>query len=256
VLKQFKLWHLVGEDYKPLPEPKDIGRRYNRLLARRRHKMPNDTKRWTIEIDKARFDELKSDARFWQLVALSRAVNTLRFVQAALLAHPEESDSLQAKRTKFNSFFFTCALLFEVLLLVERMCKYFRLDPAFSPLHEILKDPTATELRNSNLSPLRNQLTFHFLENEIGEQLVKNDVNPRFVTGQGVTNEDVYYELADVCTLGAFSGLQLNQADAVEQFGKQAQTATELAVRFVKAAEEFINKVLLADGWKLREQHS
>jgi integrase len=26
MLKQFKLWHLVGEDYKPLPEPKDIGR--------------------------------------------------------------------------------------------------------------------------------------------------------------------------------------------------------------------------------------
>jgi integrase len=26
VLKQFRLWHLVGEDYKPLPEPKDIGR--------------------------------------------------------------------------------------------------------------------------------------------------------------------------------------------------------------------------------------
>ena len=26
VLKQFKLWHLVGEDYKPLPEPKNIDR--------------------------------------------------------------------------------------------------------------------------------------------------------------------------------------------------------------------------------------
>jgi hypothetical protein len=26
ILKQFKLWHLVGEAYKPLPEPKDIGR--------------------------------------------------------------------------------------------------------------------------------------------------------------------------------------------------------------------------------------
>jgi integrase len=26
VLKQFKLWHLVGEDYKPLPEQKDVGR--------------------------------------------------------------------------------------------------------------------------------------------------------------------------------------------------------------------------------------
>jgi hypothetical protein len=26
ILKQFKLWHLVGEAYKPLSEPKDIGR--------------------------------------------------------------------------------------------------------------------------------------------------------------------------------------------------------------------------------------
>jgi hypothetical protein len=26
ILKQFKLWHLVGENYKPLPEPKEIGR--------------------------------------------------------------------------------------------------------------------------------------------------------------------------------------------------------------------------------------
>jgi integrase len=26
VLKQFRLWQIVGEDYKPLPEPKDIGR--------------------------------------------------------------------------------------------------------------------------------------------------------------------------------------------------------------------------------------
>ena len=77
--------------------------------------MPDETKRWTIEIDKVRFDELKSEERFWQLVALSRAANTLRFVQAALLAHPENSDSLQAKRTKFNSFFFTCALLYEAI---------------------------------------------------------------------------------------------------------------------------------------------
>src|SRR6266516_2445835 len=56
--------------------------------------MANDKKRWVIEIDKARFDKLKSDEKFWQLVALSRAVNALRFVQAALFAHPEDSDSL------------------------------------------------------------------------------------------------------------------------------------------------------------------
>lgn len=26
ILKQFKLWHVVGQDYKPLPENKSIGR--------------------------------------------------------------------------------------------------------------------------------------------------------------------------------------------------------------------------------------
>ena len=216
--------------------------------------MPTDKKRWTIEIDKARFDKLKSEERFWQLVALSRAVNALRFVQAALLAHPEESDSLQAKRTKFNSFFFTCALLFEALQLVERMCKHFRQVPAFAPLQEILKDRTATEFRKSNLNPLRNQLTFHFFEAEVGEQLSKNDVNPRFVTGEGETNADTYYEIADVCALGAFSGLQLNQPGAPEQFGEQANTVTELAVRFYAVAETFIATVLMADGWEFREQ--
>lgn len=103
--------------------------------------MPNDAKRWTIEIDKTGFDKLKSDEKFWQLVALSRAVNALRFVQVALLAHSEESDSLHATRTRFNSFFFTCALLYEALRLVERMCKHFHQTPEFAPLHEILKEP-------------------------------------------------------------------------------------------------------------------
>jgi hypothetical protein len=48
--------------------------------------MPNDTKHWAIEIDKGSFNKLKSDERFWQLVALSRAVNALRFVQVAITA--------------------------------------------------------------------------------------------------------------------------------------------------------------------------
>ena len=129
------------------------------------------------------------------------------------------------------------------------MRKNFHQDPAFAPLQEILKDPAATEIRKSNLNPLRNHVTFHFFEDPIGAQLVKNDMNPRFVMGQGEANTDVYYELADVCTLGAFSGLQLNQPSAVQQFGQQAQTATELAVRFMDAAEKFIATVLMADGW-------
>jgi hypothetical protein len=212
--------------------------------------MQNNSKRWALEIDKARFDNLRTDERFWQLVALSRAVNTLRFVHAALLAYEHEDDSLRAHRTTYNSFFFNCALLYEALLLVERMCKHFHQVPGFAPLHEILKDRTATELRNSNLNPLRNQLTFHFFENEIGTQLVKTDVVP-FVSGEGETNADVYYELADLCTLGAFSGLHLNEPGALEKLAEQIEATTNLAVMFMDAAEGFLVAVLKADGWEM-----
>jgi hypothetical protein len=215
--------------------------------------MPNNVKRWSIEIDKDSLNELKTQERFWQLVALSRAINTLRFVQTALLAHPEQDGSPQAIRTRFNSFFFTCSLLYEALLLVERLCKNFHQSPDFLPLREILKDTVATELRNTNLNPLRNRLTFHFFENEIGAQLAKHDVKPRFAIGEGDTKADVYFEIADACTLGAFSGFQLNQPNAIEQFGELGARVTDLAVRFVDTAEEFINRTLIADGWKLVE---
>ena len=209
---------------------------------------------WTIEIGKARFNELKSQERFWQLVALSRAVNALRFVQMPLRSHEAESDSLHATRTRFNSFFFTCSLLYEALKLAGRMRKHFHQTPEFDQLHRILKDPAATKFKESNLNRIRNQLTFHFFEREVGAQLVKSDFNPRFVIGQGDTNADVYYELADACALGAFSGFQLSQPGAVEQFATQAQIATDLAVRFVDAAENFLNATLKADGWKLVEK--
>ena len=61
-----------------------------------------------------------------------------------------------------------------------------------------------------------------------------------------------YYEMADLCTLGAFSGIQLNQSDATEQFAKQANNVTDLAIRFYNAAETFIVAVLQEDGWEGR----
>ncbi len=69
--------------------------------------MQKDANRWRIEIDKERFDKLKAEERFWQLVTLSRAVNALRFVQAALLGHQLERMILSAhsarETTRFSS---------------------------------------------------------------------------------------------------------------------------------------------------------
>jgi len=61
----------------------------------------------------------------------------------------------------------------------------------------------------------------------------------------------VYYELADVCTLGAFAGFSLDEPDALERLGKRIADATNLADRFMNAAEEFIVAVLNAEGWEM-----
>jgi integrase/recombinase XerD len=48
VLKQFKLWHLVGEDYKPLPEPKDIGRALTPEQELNLFSVASTRREWTV----------------------------------------------------------------------------------------------------------------------------------------------------------------------------------------------------------------
>ncbi|MFZ0860136.1 MAG: site-specific integrase, partial [Candidatus Sulfotelmatobacter sp.] len=48
VLKQFKLWHLVGEDYKPLPEPKDIGRALTPEQELKLFSVASTRREWTV----------------------------------------------------------------------------------------------------------------------------------------------------------------------------------------------------------------
>lgn len=209
--------------------------------------------RWSVEIDAARFNKLKQEEGFWQLLALSRAVNALRFVHAALLGHESESDSPRGQRTQMNSFLFNCALLYEALLLVERLCKHYRNFPDFAALHSILKDPVATELRNYSLAPVRNRLTFHFDEDEMGAQLAKPDMKPTaFSYGDGEANVDAFYGLADICAMRSFSAFPFSK-EGLNELMKRAETATQLSVRFMDAAEEFIVAVLRADGWQGRE---
>lgn len=210
--------------------------------------------RWAIEIDPASFAKLRDQEKFWQIVALARAVNALRFVHTALLRHDTEDDSPDARRTRFNSFFFNCALLYEALLLVERLNKHYRDVPEFELLRGLLKDRNVIELRKS-LGPLRNRLAFHFDETEIGTQLHNSDMAPQFSFGEGTINQGVYHELADACALGVFSGLKLHHQEILEPdgaLGKQVVMATDTANRFTDAAEKFLTAVLETDGWKLK----
>jgi len=186
-----------------------------------------DSQIWTIEINQQRFEDLKTSDRFCQLVALARVVNALRFVQAPLLTSATK-DTPEAHRTRYNSFFFTSALLFEGMLLVERLAKHFRDVPEFKTgLWPLLKDHAVTDLRKLNLKQIRNTLVFHFGEDEVRAQLARStNIAPRFTSGAGNANINVYHQLADLCALGSFLGQSLDSNDSLEKLRARVDETT------------------------------
>jgi hypothetical protein len=208
--------------------------------------------RWKIRIDKQAFDKLKIEESFWQIVALARAVNSLRFVQTVLEPYHED-DSPAAVLIKYNSFFFTCALLYEVSKTVQYFGKHHHGLPEYKAMMEVINTHAAVDLRNSNLGELRNKLVFHFGYDEIGIQLAKLELDePIFASGKGDANKHVYLELADLCVINAFAGSAASKKkEDIERFRGLLKQTTELALQFMGKADEFILAVLKTQGWEL-----
>jgi hypothetical protein len=57
-------------------------------------------------------EELKTEERFWQVIALARSVNALSFAHWAMVPVLED-DSWHGKRTRTNSFFVACGIFYE-----------------------------------------------------------------------------------------------------------------------------------------------
>ena len=161
--------------------------------------------RWKVRIDKSAFDKFKTEESFWSLVALSRVVNALRFVHSPLEHY--QNNTPGALRVRYNSFLFNCALLYEASLFVEQLHKHHGQGPEFQTMATVLNTKDARALLQSNLSGIRNRLVFHFGIDEIGAQLKNLELDePIFVSAMGDTNQQTYYELADLCAISTFSG--------------------------------------------------
>ncbi len=102
---------------------------------------------WRIECDTVVFEKIKSDESFHQILAFTRAVNGLQFVISAMITDAQDS-SPTARRSRINSFLFGSAILYESLLLIEKMNKQFGRNEVFNQgLYTLLKDPVARKLR-------------------------------------------------------------------------------------------------------------
>ncbi len=208
-----------------------------------------ETTRWRVVTNKDNFDKLKSVESFWSIVALGRAVNALFFVHQALVVH-EDDNSPAAMRAKYNSVLFSCGILFESFVLVQRIGKYFSAVPEFRNLSALMNSKEARKILESDFSKLRNTLVFHFDPEEVGKQLEKLELSePTFTSAQGRTNGQVYCELSDLCAFRTLYGPSFPGSDALLAESEFTRLASKLIVDFSNAAQDLIQASLSATGW-------
>src|SRR5579859_731337 len=128
-------------------------------------------KQWEIACEGDDLKKARGDPRFPYIVTLARATNALNLA-TAILPHIEDVSSPVGARDLWNSFFFTCGILYEALQLVKKMNKEFKNDQRFQKgLRTLLKDPRAKRVENPHWAPVRNRAVFHFDPSWFEQQL-------------------------------------------------------------------------------------
>src|SRR5437867_9492368 len=128
---------------------------------------------WSATIGGRRLKSLRQDPGFQKVVALMRLVNQIRFVHCAFL-QSTRSDSPSDRRQLNQSFFFSCALVFEGWPLAQRLAQHYRDRDSFkNGLGKLLKDRDAEEFVSQTLKDLRNFAVFHPDEREVGRCLAE-----------------------------------------------------------------------------------
>ena len=200
---------------------------------------------WLIECDTGIFERIKSDESFHQILALARAINGLQFAIFVMVTDPQDF-SPAARRSRINSFLFGSAILYEGLLLVEKMNKNFGRNNVFKQgLHTLLRDPSARTLRRSHMGPARNFAVFHYEPDQFGRIVNSASVYEcEFMTGRGSSSPASYFPFADTLAAEVLMGEASAGEDFYKRLGLVMSETRDLSLRFIQFSERLISKCL------------
>ena len=158
--------------------------------------------------------------------------------------------SASAQRSRINSFLFGSAILYEGLLLVQKMNQHFGHNQIFKKgLHTLLKDPVALRLRKHHMGPARNFAVFHYEPKEFGRIVKRAGVDEcEFMVGRGTSASEAYFPFADVLATQVLMGRANADEDFYEHLGSVMGETRDLGVRFIEFSHTLIMKCL--SDWK------
>lgn len=209
-----------------------------------------EPKKWKISCDRTTFEACRSDDKFPFIVALA-AMNALNFAHSPFL-HAGERNTPDAQRDRLNSYFFASAILYEVLVLIQKMHKAFQNDEIFqNGLRLLAKGTVAEKLKSNNLDPVRNGAVFHFLPERFAETLEKATCDEcPFIEAEGNANKSVYYPFADVITAEMLVGFASDDEVFDAALADSMTKTREMLLKFALAAETLI--IARLKGWGFR----
>ena len=205
---------------------------------------------WKFTCSPEQFAALRTDPAFQQLTTLAHVLNVLRFYQSAIPKKRRRTP--ESARQQINAFYFMAATLFEGWKLARRMGRRFRSYATWpAGFGTILADPIFQNLFDKSLTPLRNQVTFHFFEDEIGKRLMEHDPNDLvFATGRGPKSGRVYYELPDFLTLRTFVNTTVGDAELLTRAAPLLGHVGRLATAFLNAGDRLVVEGLSRMGFR------
>lgn len=209
---------------------------------------------WHVSCGRERFEACQKDERFPYIIALARAINSIKFVHCAMLRVGIE-DSPEAKRARLNSYFFASALLYESFKLVRAMNRVFKRDEMFQKgVYSFLRDKAALAIEQKRLNPVRNKAVFHFFPQYFAEIIASATCEVcTFASGRGKRREELYYPFADTITAGILMGFSSDTEEFYELLGTAMSDTADLMVRFIDAAEFLIRRHVNEWGFVAKE---
>lgn len=206
---------------------------------------------WEIWCDGDQYRQHLIDSSFPMLLTLARIVNNLRYHHVSTIPVRGE-DSPSAVRQRITSFLNVAGSLYEALLFSERLGEFFRDDPAFQDVHELLCDKEVQTLRSGPLRRLRHQVVYHHDASATAEAVRMMADGDKYVFASGTTfsKADVYYELADIAVFH-YALPDSGDGRAFPQRLRDLFTrAAAVAIRFGNAADKLIAGRLKENGWR------
>lgn len=202
---------------------------------------------WIVHCDSDVFARIKTEESFQQIVTLARAVNALEFAVSAMVTDVLDN-SPRARRSRTNSFLFGSAILYEALLLVQKMSKTFKGDDIFKDgLQTLLKDPTARRLQKSHMGKARNFAVFHYEPNRIGKMVESAALRGRdFLLARGNSARELYFPFADELAVDVLMGKVGYDQSSLALVMNQTR---ELADSFIGSSHRLISKCLKEWGF-------